>query len=142
MSAVDLSFAESVVEGRMGDTGSIYSPGGLTDDGFDRTTGTWASSTPTAVYADRCMVRDESSTTNESAEQGEAEASRDRWVVKIPLDAPTISRGMLVIITASRDARMVGKRLMVTSTGGGTFKVSRRLNCVSWELGQTQDPAS
>ena len=142
MTNIDMTGPRDIVEGLMKDTCTIYDVDGISEAVFNRTTGTWTQNAPTSVYAGKCMARDQSDLVgSESDQQGETEAGLHRWVVKVPFSVVVAHRGQLVVINTSDDPGIVGKRLMISSVSGGTYRASRRLTCVDWVEGQMQDPA-
>ena len=141
--SVDLTqpqgIAEEVLFGGI-DAGTIHRKPQPVSTSFDTTTGNYVKPAPTLIYSGKLTVSDQTSN-NQGGQQlyGAVEATRQRWLVKIPLGSPPIEGGDVVTVTAARDSELVGHRFVVRDIGGGTFKVVRRLSCERWEPGSTQD---
>lgn len=110
-------------------------------DTLNHVTGQVTKAAPTTVYTGRCGYKLEPVPTQGRNQDvnGAALTVRQRPVVKIPWDAPTVRTGDLVTITASVDASIVGLRLSVSDASGGTLRVLRRLLCARWSDGAVKD---
>ncbi|WP_053625785.1 DUF6093 family protein [Streptomyces sp. WM6349] len=96
------------------ETITLYRPG---DDSFDWDTGTDSPSPATVLYSGPARVKPAAQSRGEEVEAGEANVTLREYTVSLPWDT-TVSQlpavGDLVDISASPDARMVGRRLWVT----------------------------
>jgi hypothetical protein len=113
---------------------------GTQDDWWDPVTGQIVSGTgdSSSVYEGPCMIRPAS-----SRRGSEVEASATMWEqlyrVRIGVGAAAVQRGDTVTITACpADPQMVGRQLRVSEAEGGTYAVTRILECTVKERGYEQ----
>lgn len=128
-----LANAQTVVEDLMTDTCLItVAPDGVRDDTLDPAT---LELTPTGrpkVYQGACKLnaRNPSGQTSQIAvSDGGEDQWAGRYTLAVPLTALEVPPGSDVEILASRDPWLVGKTLRVIAATGGTFKLSRRIEC-------------
>lgn len=135
--ALDLSFAQEMVESLMEDACTITDYGdGLGEREFATsgpTAGQWTEAPGTLVYQGECGWTEQSALANDEQDDGETAAARVRFTGKIPLAAaiPVGSPGLIFEITAcGRDPLSIGRKFRVTKFVGGTFKLSRKFTMV------------
>lgn len=140
--AIDLTgpqaIAESVLFGGV-DSCSIVRES-VAQTSFDVVTGAYTIPAGSAVYAGKCSLRDQStSSLGGQLQQGAVPATLQRWICKIPLASPEVKVGDVITITAARDVTLVGQRFVVRDIGGGTFRLVKTLAVERWEPGNMQD---
>ncbi|MGW6703610.1 DUF6093 family protein [Streptomyces sp. NPDC054956] len=96
------------------ETISLYRPGA---DGFNWTTGTDTPAPATVMYTGPARVKPAAQSRGEEVDAGEANVTLREYTVSVPWDT-TVNQlpavGDLIDVSASPDARMVGRRLWVT----------------------------
>lgn len=98
---------------------------GTVERHLDRDTGEMVE-TVSPVYEGRLGCRQ--AETRERVEAAGSEVTAAPVTVRAPWDTPA-QPGMVVVLDASADPRLLGVRLRVASVRGGTWSVLRRIEC-------------
>lgn len=83
--------------------------------------------TPTVRYTGMCRVRPNYQ--NRQAEFGDQQVQVLSHLVSLPVSATAVAVDDEVVVTASLDSSLVGKRLRIRSVARGTHVTARRLAC-------------
>lgn len=80
-------------------------------------------------YAGQCRVRPNSQSLSTDSGFGEQQVQLLSHMVSIPVSEADVVPDDVVIVTASDDASLVGKRLRVRTVARGTHITARRMAC-------------
>lgn len=96
-----------------------------TTGAFNQTTGQYGTTGATIAYVGACSITPSAQL---ELEAGEAQSELDLYQVDLPYTAAVL-RDMLVTVTASADATLVGKVLLVRTVNSATRTIYRRALC-------------
>lgn len=130
MTALDAALAagRAAAEELMREQVSLSLPG---DDEFDWESGSSTPSTAASFYAGRARVKPVARSRGEEVNAGEANVTLREYVVSLPWSTPSpaerIVPGVVLDVTSSPDARLVGLRLWVTGVEYGSTSTAWRI---------------
>jgi hypothetical protein len=122
-----LADARTAAEAIMVDSCVITAPG--SDPVFDENTGRYSSTGGATLYTGPCKRQSASRTFEQTAASGGRVFVEGRDQVHIPVGAPRIPAGSLVLVTAAPyEPHSVGVRLRVNGPQGKSLGTAQRLN--------------
>ncbi|ROP45945.1 DUF6093 family protein [Pseudokineococcus lusitanus] len=95
---------------------------------LDEDTGEHVPAPPTVLWSGPCQVQ-RPGVDVATPQAGEARASVEAVVVKLPVAVTAADVGDVVVVVASRDPALVGREFVVESDPAKTFATARKLRC-------------